>query len=199
MSTPDAVGNKEAPSQAECGSCGRYIGPVLTCPYCGAAAEGRFPIQTLRWAALLLGVFGLLVFYALAWRSELPVTAVSTLKPSMQNARIRIKGEVVTKPYVLKREGAPNLVTFDVDDGTGRITVAASRSAAVGIAATDRIPEKGAAVQATGTLNARPGRRLRLYLEAASSLRIERGASSPEAPRLPQSGDDPEDNQRDPS
>lgn len=201
MSTPNPAEDRTSPSAAECQSCGRYIGPVLTCPYCGAATDTRIPLRVLRWAALLLGVGGLIIFYALAWGSQLPLSSVSDLKPSMQHARVRVRGQVVTTPRVVKQEGAASQVTFDVDDGTGRITVTATRSAAVGLSVADRIPAKGSLVMATGTLNARPGRRIRLYIDGASSLLIEKAAaSSPETPSMPKPDiPETEDQQRDPS
>lgn len=165
-----------ASTNADCASCGRYIGPVFTCPYCGAEARGRLPLHVLRWAALTLAVLGLAVFYVLAWRSELPVTPVFTLKPSMQFAKIRVRGHVATKPRITQRDGAPDFLVFDVDDGTGRISVAASRSTAHALVDRNLVPGRGQLVEATGSLNAKPGRRLRIYLDAPSGLRLESNA-----------------------
>ncbi len=163
---------KLASTNADCAVCGRYIGPVFTCPYCGAAARGRLALRVLRWAAAMLAVLGLAVFYVLAWRSELPVTPVSALKPSMQFAKIRVRGHVAAKPRITRRDGAPDFLIFDVDDGTGRISVAASRSTAHALADRNLVPGKGQLVEATGSLNAKPGRLLRLYLDAPSGLRF---------------------------
>jgi len=197
VNAANAATGQPAPSVADCPSCGRYIGPAFVCPYCGAEARGRLPLRVLRWAALLLAVAGLTLFYGLAWRSEIPVTAVSSLKPSMQFARIRVRGQVATQPRVFQRDGAPDFVIFDVEDGTGRITVAASHSTAQALVARDLVPGKGLRVEATGSLNAKPGRRLRIYLDAASALKIEGGAAK--APSDKRAADEPEDPDREQS
>jgi ribosomal protein L32 len=51
------------PNLADCPSCGRFIGPAMSCPYCGADAAGRMPLRVCRWLAVLLGVGGLALLY----------------------------------------------------------------------------------------------------------------------------------------
>lgn len=159
-------------STADCASCGRYIGPVMTCPYCGADAEGRTSLRWLRIAALVFGVGGLGLLFWLARHQDIPLARIADLTPAMNTARVRIAGDIVTVPRTYLRQNVPDYVTFDVSDESGTLTVAASRSVARDlIAGNGRVPRERDRIEAEGMLSLDARGRMRLYLSDASSLR----------------------------
>ena len=157
-------------SAATCPSCERYIGPVLECPYCGAEARGRLPLRALRWGALVFGIGGLAALVVAAHHTELPLVRAADIAPSMNYGRVRIQGKVASVPRILDKGGQPDYVSFDVDDGSGRITIAASRRAARRLVSENKVPALGTRVEASGSLSVEPERRPRLYLDAPSQL-----------------------------
>lgn len=158
-------------SPADCIACGRYIGPVVECPYCGAEAAGRRAVVWLRRAALVFGIGGLAALYAASRHTELPVIRTEAIGPAMNYAQVRIRGTVATAPRVLDRQGAPDYASFEVDDGTGRVVVAASRRTARGLVSGNRLPARGDRVEVTGSLAIAPQRLPRLYLSSPAGMK----------------------------
>lgn len=161
------------PSDVDCGCCGRFIGPELTCPYCGAEAEQRGSVRLLRGLAVALALGGLLALGIHARHSTAPLVRVGDLTPGMSQASVRIAGAAVTAPRVSPGQGQPDYVSFDVDDGSGRVTVAAARRVARTLATeAGALPRRGDRVEAQGRLNVTADRRPRLYLDDAADLRV---------------------------
>ena len=181
MSRPTPLRADGQPADVDCGCCGRFIGPELTCPYCGADAERRAPLRLLRVLAVALAVGGLL---ALGWQARLtpvPLVRAVDVRPGMATANVRMAGTAATAPRTIDDHGQPDFVSFDLDDGSGRVTVAASRDVAralVGNAAA--LPRRGDHVEVCGRLSLTPDRRPRLYLDDPAHLRV---AAAPQEPR----------------
>lgn len=169
-------------SSARCPGCDRYVGPVRECPYCGVDIPGRLSLRLLRVCALVFGIGGLAALFVAARHTELPLVKVSEIAPSMNYGRVRIQGRVVSVPRVFDRGGRPDYLSFDVDDGSGRVTVAASRRAARRLVTENRLPAKGVRVEAAGNLSVGPERRPRLYLDVPSQLKSLDAAPSPDLP-----------------
>jgi hypothetical protein len=161
------------PADVDCGCCGRFIGPELTCPYCGADAEQRGPVRLLRALALILAVGGLTALVVQARVTPVPLVQVATVRPGMAMAHVRVAGAAVTAPRVAGDHGQTDYVSFDLDDGTGRITVAAARHVARALtAAPGTLPRRGDRVEAQGRLSLTPDRRPRLFLDDARGLQV---------------------------
>ena len=161
------------PADVDCGCCGRFIGPELTCPYCGADAERRAPVRLLRVLAVVLAVGGLAALVVQAHWTPVPLVQVAALRPGMAMANVRVTGAAVTAPRVATEHGQTDYVSFDLDDGTGRITVAAGRHVARALtAAPGALPRRGDRVEAWGRLSLAPDRRPRLHLDDVRGLRV---------------------------
>lgn len=179
---PDVPPDRSS-SAADCRACGRFMGPAMECPYCGADAIGRGAVRALRWAAAVFGIGGLAILFWVSRHTELPLVRAAAVGPAMHHGQVRVRGTVVSAPRVFDRQGQPDYASFEIDDGSGRIIVAATRQTARAVVTAGSLPAKGDAVEASGNLTVLPQQRPRLYLESptglkrlASSLRPETGA-----------------------
>jgi len=157
---------------AFCPSCERFIGPADTCPYCDADSARGSVHRILRLAALILGVGGLAFLYFAAISRELPVIQIGDITPMMNFAHVRVSGTVVRDAFVGRRDDAVDYISFTIDDGTGRIPVAAYKKVAEIIMARKVIPTKGADVDVSGTLSVSANGVMRLRLQSAAEMGV---------------------------
>ncbi len=137
----------------------------------------------MRALAILLAIGGLAALCVHARLAPVPLVRVGDLRPGMAMAHVRVEGATVTAPRTYNEHGAVDYVSFDVDDGTGRITVSASRHVARALSATPgALPRRGERVDAQGRLSLSPDRRPRLYLDEAQALRVTAVPADKEAP-----------------
>lgn len=156
-------------SSSACPACGRHTGPALDCPFCEVALPGRTVPRILRWSAPGIALFGLTLLWVQAQRTSLPVTPISEVTPA-HIGRTRVTGTLVAKPRVYFRKGAPDQVRLEMADGSGRMTVYATRQVARGLVEQGLVPVKGATLEATGSVTPGRDRKPRLYLESAGAL-----------------------------
>ncbi len=106
-----------------CPVCGRYVGPLTRCPYCGADIPREKSYILLKRMAVIFAVAGLvsLWFYA----SHVPYKRVylSQLGPTYNYAFVRVDGVISSVPYLAKRADGTYALYFDVDDGTAVASV----------------------------------------------------------------------------
>lgn len=162
ISQPDAL----------CPACGRFIGPAAECPYCGTDGVRAGPRGVLRVAVLLLAVLGLLFLYLMGAAGEVRLVDIRDIGPTMNFATVRVRGTVARKPYVSRRDGKAEYLSFLVDDGTGALRVAAQDRTARALDDGDLVPARGTAVQVTGSLRVRGDGDMRMRLLSAAHLRI---------------------------
>ena len=153
---------------AHCPSCERFIGPVSSCPYCGATSYVRPEIRVLRISAILLIVVGLGLLYVAARHRELPVVSISDIGPTMNFGYVRVIGTIERKPYVGRAGG---YVSFSLYDGTSRLRVVIQGAMADAWVA-GGLPEKGTVVDVAGSLSITADRGVKLYLKDLSQLKI---------------------------
>ena len=116
--------------------------------YIAASIVGGKSLGTL--AALLLAVIGLVFLYLMSARTEVPVILVSDITPMMNFAHVRVTGTVERAAYVSRHEGEIDYLSFSVDDGSGRLRIAAYGHVAQTLAESGRVPKRGAAVARGG-------------------------------------------------
>ncbi|MFP4346146.1 MAG: hypothetical protein ACLFU8_15725 [Anaerolineales bacterium] len=139
-------------TQALCPSCGRFVGPYETCPYCGTHLRGRLSLRVVKLGAALLALFGLLGLWLAARRTEIPLLTVEEGQGTMNMAYIRVQGRVV-RSLTYDPEG--EYLAFWVDDGTGEVRINAYRDVTRALLAEGRVPALGDEVEVAGTLRIR--------------------------------------------
>jgi DNA/RNA endonuclease YhcR with UshA esterase domain len=134
---------------SDCPSCGRFVGPYDTCPYCGADVNRRMPVKVFAYGSLLVGVVGVLVLLLVAGRSQVPTVSLGQLSGTMNWAYVRIEGLVIRQPSYDQETGDLNLW---LSDGTGEIMVVAYRPEAEVLLSESLVPAMGDRVALEGTL-----------------------------------------------
>lgn len=140
------------PSGAHCSSCGRFVGPYATCPYCGAKLGGRISVRAVKLAALLLATVGLLALWWLARRMDIPTVSAASALGTMNMAYVRVEGRVTRS---LSYDPTSGYLAFWLDDGTGEVRVSSYRDVTQALLAAGKVPALGDAVTVAGTLRIR--------------------------------------------
>ncbi|MEJ5309173.1 MAG: OB-fold nucleic acid binding domain-containing protein [Anaerolineae bacterium] len=159
-----------APTGANCPSCGRFVGPYTTCPYCGAKLGGRISVRAVKIAAILLATVGLLALWWLARRMDIPTVSAADALGTMNMAYVRVQGRVTRS---LSYDPTSGYLAFWLDDGTGEVRVSSYRDVTQALLAAGKVPALGDDVTVAGTLRIREDY-VSLTLNAAGHLTLER-------------------------
>jgi len=122
--------------------------------------------------ALLLALGGLLLLHLMAVNREIPAVKVGAISPMMNFAYVRVKGTVERNAYVARRKGAPDYLSFYLDDGSGRLHVVAYGETAQDLVRLGPVPKRGAFADVSGSLRVAANGRVKLLLQAPQQLRI---------------------------
>jgi len=155
-----------------CGSCGRYIGPVAACPYCGAETTARLPLRCLRWVAILLGVGGLALLYASARQRTPGELHPAQITPAMNFARVWIEGDVTRSAPRANSAGRVSSISFTLGGDGGETIVTANGPVAGALREQGVLPERGDHVRVLGRLSVTAGEKPRLFLDSSEHLHL---------------------------
>ena len=142
-------GHETQSDEMNCPNCGRFVGAVTKCPYCGSKVEKRMSLVAIRWAAVLLATIGLFLLYLMAKNREIPVVMLGDIKPTMNFGQIRVVGQVDSDARTFKKGGG---MGFNVSDGTGSIMVFVSQKQAQELVAKNLVPKAGDSINFAGGL-----------------------------------------------
>ena len=143
-------GHETQPTEVNCPSCGRFVGAVNKCPYCGAKVEKRLSLVATRWAAILLATIGLFLLWLMAINRQVPVVALGNVQPTMNFGQIRVEG-TVRSDAKLFRTGLG--MSFHVDDGTGSIIVFITKKQMDEMNELNLVPKAGDTISFIGSLS----------------------------------------------
>lgn len=135
-----------------CSSCGRFVGPYETCPYCGAKQQGRIPVRVVKIVAVILATVGLLALWWAARNTAIPTVSAADAQGTMNMAYVKISGHIARS---LSYDPESGYLAFWVDDGTGEVRVSSYRDVTESLLASGKIPALGDAVTVAGTLRIR--------------------------------------------
>ena len=151
MSKKEALPGHETQSdEMNCPSCGRFVGAVTKCPYCGAKVSKRMSLTATRWAAVLLATIGLFLLYLMAKNREIPVVQLGKIEPTWNFGLIRVEGTVATDARPFKSGRG---MSFNVDDGTGRMVVFTTERQMEALKEQNLVPKAGDRIAFDAQLN----------------------------------------------
>ena len=133
-----------------CPACGRYIGPTRCCPYCDADIVAPPLMRLLRWVAILLATVGLLFLYLTVRKREPPKIEIGQIAPSMNFARVCLRGKLHRAPYISKTR---DYFSFRLYDKSGNVQVIAHNPVAGILIEEKRLPTNGCLVEVAGQLD----------------------------------------------
>jgi DNA/RNA endonuclease YhcR with UshA esterase domain len=142
-------GHETQSDEMNCPNCGRFVGAITKCPYCGSKVEKRMSLVAVRWAAVLLATIGLFLLYMMAKHRDIPVVLLGDIKPTMNFGQIRVVGQVDSDARAFKSGG----MGFNVSDGTGTIMVFVSQKQAKELGEKNLVPQAGDSISFAGGLN----------------------------------------------
>lgn len=144
-------GHETQSDEMNCPACGRFVGAVVKCPYCGAKVEKRLSLVAVRWAAIFLATVGLFLLYLMARSHEVATVHIADIESTMNFGNVRIEG-VVPADAKLNRSG--NGMNFRVDDGTGVLMVFIDDSTRKEMEEKGLVPHRGDRISFVAQLNA---------------------------------------------
>ncbi len=161
--------------EATCSSCGRFVGPYPTCPYCGAHLKGRLSLRAVKIIAVLLATLGLAALWWAARRVPIPPVTAAEAQGSMNMAYVQVEGRI-TGNMTYDPEG--DYLGFWVTDRTGDMRISCYRDVTRALMASGSVPALGDEVVIAGTLRIREDF-VSLTVNAAEHVTVRRVAPVP--------------------
>ena len=151
---PKGFVKSEEDVENTCTSCGRYIGPIVKCPFCGHRVKRRSTITITKNAALVVAVVGLLSLHIWSMSYGIPTMDIEDLSETANYAYVQISGSIPRSPvYYPGEDGQAGTMYFTVDDGTAQISVRAYPDPVVKeMLETGKIPAFGDRVNVSGNV-----------------------------------------------
>ena len=102
-----------------CPNCGRYVGSLEKCPYCGAKIPKHTSYYYAKYGSLTFAIFG--IIFLLIFSQSMPVqyVQIKDITQTYNYATIKIKGIVSSSPSLVTYKEGSKTMYIDVDDGTG--------------------------------------------------------------------------------
>lgn len=127
-----------------CPNCKKYIGPVESCPYCRAKVGKAKAYTALKYGSLVIAILGLLLLRQIAIFQGVPFVNINEIGSGNNFGYVEIRGIVCETPaYFPEETTSSGSLYFDVDDGTGIITVKSYSSTTKDLLAQNKIPGFG--------------------------------------------------------
>lgn len=137
---------------ATCPSCGRFVGPMEKCPYCGAEIKKRLPLKYLRLACLVLAILGIAILVYAVSGAATRTTTIGNIGATMNYAYVRLEGTVTRGPSYNPDQQS---LRFYISDPSGEIQAASLGEVTEQLIAQNKIPTIGDKITAEGTLRVR--------------------------------------------
>ena len=151
-------------------------------PVCGPQVKRPLRVRVLQIASLVLAFVGLILLYLYSVNRDIPLVRVDSITPTMNFAYVRIAGEVTRDAYVFKSGG----MVFNLHDGSGEIAVMSGRAQAEALENAGRLPRRGDRVEVSGSLSVSADQEVKLRMQSAEQLVLQRKRTPSTAPGLSQ-------------
>ncbi|MBL7016201.1 MAG: hypothetical protein ISR84_01450 [Kiritimatiellales bacterium] len=151
-------------------------------PVYGPQVQRPLRVRVLRVASVGLALAGLILLYLYSVNRDIPLVRVDSITPTMNFATVRIAGEVTRDAYVFQSGG----MVFNLHDGSGEIAVMGGRAQAEALENSGRLPHRGDRVEVSGSLSVSADQEVKLRMQSAEQLVLQRKRAPSAAPGLSQ-------------
>ncbi len=156
-----------------CPNCGRYVGSLEVCPYCGTKIPKHTAYYYAKYGALTFAVIGVILILLIAQNMPVPYVHIGDIKPTYNYAYVKIRGIVSSPPsLVIKSDGSSTLY-INIDDGTGELSVHIYNPVIGRMAKSGKIPGYGDFVEITGEIYFR-GTNMYMIVNNPAQINIKR-------------------------
>ncbi len=135
-----------------CPNCGRYVGSLEVCPYCGTKIPKHTSYYYAKYGSLTFAVLGVLFLLVFAQSTPVQYVHIGDIGPTYNYALVRISGVVSSAPsLVVKSDGSATLY-INVDDGTGVMSIHVYNPTIGRMASQNKVPGFGDFVDIKGEI-----------------------------------------------
>ncbi len=133
-----------------CPNCGRYVGSLEVCPYCGTKIPKHTGYYYAKYGALTFALIGIVLLLIFAQNVPVQYVHIKDISQTYNYGTVEIKGIVSSAPsLIVYKEGSATLY-IDVDDGTGIMSVHVYSPTVEKLAKADKLPGYGEYVDVIG-------------------------------------------------
>lgn len=140
------------PVGSMCPSCGRFVGPLEKCPFCGAQIQKRLPLKFLQLACLVLAILGIVILVYAVSGAPTPTTKIGSIDATMNYGYVRLDGTITGGPIY---DASAATLKFYIADDTGELQATTFRDVTRALIAEHKIPSAGDRISVQGTLRIR--------------------------------------------
>ena len=133
---------------AQCPSCGFFVGPMLTCPRCGARSQKRIAVRAVRIFCIIGSIVGVIALWVAAYMKTPETIQVMDITELTINAMATVTGTVTS----VRENPAKKSLTISLNDGTGDINMLAYGKLEE-MRRLKRVPRVGDSIAVTGNIS----------------------------------------------
>ncbi len=154
-----------------CPNCGRYVGSLEVCPYCGTKIPKHTAYYYAKYGSLAFAVVGIVFLLIFAQNVPVQYVEIKDITQTYNYGTIEIKGIVSSPPsLIVYKEGSATLY-IDVDDGTGIMNVHVYSPTVGKLAKANKIPGYGDYVTIIGEVYIR-GSNMYMIVNSPEEVKI---------------------------
>lgn len=133
-----------------CPNCGRYVGSLEVCPYCGTKIPKHTGYYYAKYGALAFALIGIVLLLIFAQNVPVQYVHIKDIKQTYNYGTVEIRGIVSSTPSLIVYKGGSATLYIDVDDGTGIMSIHVYSPTVEKLAKAHKLPGYGDYVKIIG-------------------------------------------------
>ncbi len=133
-----------------CPNCGRYVGSLEVCPYCGTKIPKHTAYYYVKYGSLAFAIIGIVFLLIFAQSVPVQYVHIGDITQTYNYGTVEIRGVVSSTPSLLIYQEGSSTLYFDVDDGTGVMSVHVYSPTVQELAKAHKVPCFGCFVKVIG-------------------------------------------------
>jgi len=154
-----------------CPNCGRYVGSLEVCPYCGTKIPKHTGYYYAKYGSLAFAVIGIIFLLIFAQNMPVQYVQIKDITQTYNYGTVEIRGIVSSPPSLITYKEGSSTLYIDVDDGTGVMSVHVYSPTVEKLARAGKIPGYGDYVNIIGEVYIR-GSNVYMILNSPQEITI---------------------------